>query len=193
MTRWNRRLLLGAIAMLVPLLAGCEAGLDAPTLEFHPANNGANIIHNNITIANAFVLGPAPGQELLPGHQAGAFFSIEAANGDRLRSVTAPGSAESVRLIGGSVNLPAQTLVDLSGPRPRAVLTGLTSILTGGETVQLVFTFAVAGVITLTVPVQPAAYEYATYSPPVIAAAAAKARRPGTAAADPSPSPSATP
>ena len=192
MTRWNRRLLLGAIALLVPMLAGCEAGLDAPTLAFHPANNGANIVHNGIIITNAFVLGPAPGQELLPGHQAGAFFSVQAEHGDRLVSVSAPGAASSVRLIGGPVNLPAQTLVDLSGPRPRAVLTGLTSALTGGQTIQLVFTFAIAGTITLGVPVQPAAYEYATYSPPVIAAAG-KARGSRTAAAGPSASPSATP
>ena len=193
MTRWNRRLLLGAIALLVPMLAGCEAGLDAPTLAYHPANNGSNIVHNGITITNAFVLGPAPGQQLLPGHQAGAFFSIEAENGDRLVSVSAPGAASSVRLIGGSVNLPAQALVDLSGPRPRAVLTGLVNPLTGGQTVQLVFIFAVAGVIPLSVPVQPAAYEYATYSPPVIAAPAAKAPGHSSAAAGASASPSATP
>ena len=192
MTRWNRRLLLCAIAVLVPLLAGCEAGQDAPTLSFHPANNGANIVHNGITITNVFVLGPAPGQELLPGHQAGAFFSVEAEHGDRLISVTAPGAANSVRLIGGSVNLPAQTLVDLSGPRPRAVLTGLTGGLTGGETIQLVFTFAIAGVIPLSVPVQPAAFEYATYSPPVIAAAG-QARGSRAAPARLIATPSATP
>jgi len=192
-TRWNRRLLLGAIALLVPMLAGCEAGLDAPTLAFHPANNGANIVHNGIIITNAFVLGPAPGQELLPGHQAGAFFSVQAEHGDRLVSVSAPGAASSVRLIGGSVKLPAQKLVDLSGPRPRAVLTGLVNPLTGGETVQLVFIFAIAGAIPLSVPVQPAAYEYATYSPPVIAAPAAKARGHRSAAAGASASPSATP
>jgi len=197
-TRWNRRLLLGAIAVLVPLLAGCEAGLNAPTLDFHPANNGSNIIHNGITIANAFVLGPAPGQELLPGHQAGAFLAIESENGDRLISVSAPGSALTVRLVGGAVNLPAQKLVTLTGPSPKVVLTGLTNGLTGGETVQMIFTFAVAGAIPLAVPVQPAAYEYATYSPPPIPVPAAvkpKASAPGSASAtaSPSASPSATP
>ena len=40
-TRWNRRLLFGAIAVLVPALAGCEAGLNAPTLDFHPARAGS--------------------------------------------------------------------------------------------------------------------------------------------------------
>ena len=40
MTRWSRCLLFGALAVLVPALAGCEAGLNAPTLEYHPAAFG---------------------------------------------------------------------------------------------------------------------------------------------------------
>ena len=37
------RLLLGAgvLALLIPAIAGCEAGDDAPTLQFHPASFGA--------------------------------------------------------------------------------------------------------------------------------------------------------
>ena len=57
MTRWNRRLLFGVLAVLVPALAGCEAGLNAPTLEFHPAAFGAYADKNGISISNAFVLG----------------------------------------------------------------------------------------------------------------------------------------
>ena len=49
MTRWNRRLLFGALAVLVPALAGCEAGLNAPTLEFHPASFGVSTIVDGIT------------------------------------------------------------------------------------------------------------------------------------------------
>ena len=49
MTRWNRRLLFGAIAVLVSALAGCEAGLNAPTLTFHPANFGVDTTQNGIT------------------------------------------------------------------------------------------------------------------------------------------------
>jgi len=52
-TRWNRRLLFGAIALLVPALAGCEAGLNAPTLEFHAASNGVTVTRNGISIDNA--------------------------------------------------------------------------------------------------------------------------------------------
>ena len=36
-----RRFLIGALALLIPVLAGCEAGNNAPTLEFHPAAAGA--------------------------------------------------------------------------------------------------------------------------------------------------------
>jgi copper(I)-binding protein len=196
MTRWNRRLLLGAIAVLVPVLAGCEAGYNAPTLEYHPANSGANVTHNGVKIVNAFVLGPQIGSELPAGGRAGAFFSILAQNGDRLVSVSAPGAASSVRLADGSVNLPAQTVVGLSGPVPRAVLTGLVNPLSGGETVVLTFTFAEAGAVRLAVPVQARAYDFATYFPPIIVPAPANGSGPSigaTAPASPSPSPSATP
>ena len=178
MTRWNRRLLIGAVALLLPALAGCEAGLNAPTLEFHQASNGTTIVQNNIRIDNAFVLGPQLGGSLSAGGQAGAFLSLVAQNGDRLLSVSAPGGASAVRLIGGPVTLPPGNLVDLSGPRPRLVLTGLTSPLNGGETIQMSFTFAVAGTITIPVPVEAHAYYYSTYSPPAI---------PGPSAAPPTP------
>jgi copper(I)-binding protein len=205
--RWNRRLLLGAIAVLVPALAGCEAGYNAPTLEFHPASNGVSIIQNGITLDNVFVLGAPLGSALPPGGRAGVFLSIQAQNGDRLVSVGAPGAASSVKLSGGPVNLPAQTLVDLSGPVPEVVLTGLLSPLSGGQTVQLTLVFAVAGAFTLTVPVFPHAYDYATYFPPPIprptpaakprtqasGSASASASASGSASAGASASPSATP
>ncbi len=207
MTRLNRRLLLGAIAVLLPALAGCEAGFNAPTLEFHQAAAGVSTVQGGITIDNVFVLGAPPGSVLPPGGRAGVFLALESQNGDRLVSVSAPGTAAAVRLAGGSINLPAQTLVDLSGPEPRMVLSGLTTSLSGGETVQLILTFAEAGVITLSVPVEPRAYDYATYFPPPIlrpkplakrkarasGLASARASAPGSVSASASASPSATP
>jgi copper(I)-binding protein len=181
-TRWNRRLWAGAIVLLIPALAGCEAGLNAPTLEFHPAAYGVSVVNGDISIDNAFVLGPGLNGTLPAGGRAGVFLSLEDTNGDRLLSVTAPGAASSVKITGGSLNLAAQSLVDLSGPAPKIVLTGLTSPLVGGETVKLVLTFATQGALTLSVPVMPRAYEYATYSPPA-----------PTPTASPSPSTSASP
>ena len=166
MTRWNRRLLFGAIAVLVPVLAGCEAGLNAPTLEFHPANFAANTTQNGIALSNVFVLGSAPNGPQVAGGRAGVFFSVVAENGDKLVSVSAPGTATSVKVAGGPIDLPAGALVNLSGPVPKVVLSGLANPLNGGDSVKLSFTFARAGTITLPVPVVPRSFEYATFSPP---------------------------
>ena len=199
--RWNRCLLLGAMAVLLPALAGCEAGFNAPTLEFHPASAGVSTVHNGISLDNLFVLGPPVGAQLPVGGQAGFFLAIEAQNGDRLLSVSAPGSASSVKLTDGPVDLPAQTLVNLGGPVPAIVLTGLINPLSGGDTVQLTLVFAQAGAFTLGVPVEPHSYDYATYSPPPIptptvqptGSASAGAPAPGSVTASPSASPSTTP
>jgi copper(I)-binding protein len=196
-TRLNRRLLLGAIAVLVPMLAGCEAGLNAPTLEFHPAATGVTTVQGGIGFGNLFVLGSPLGTALPAGGQAGIFLALQAQNGDRLLAVRAPGSASSVKLAGGSINLPAQTVVNLGGPVPQVVLTGLINPLSGGQTVQLTFIFAQAGSVTLGVPVEPHAYDYATYSPPPIPTPTPTPSRiasaPGSAPATPSATPSASP
>ena len=207
MMRSNCRLLLGAIAVLLPTLAGCEAGLNAPTLAFHPASPGVSTTVNGITVDNLFVLGAPVGSALPAGGQAGIFLALEAENGDRLLSVSAPDTASEVKLTGGPVDLPAQTLVDLGGPVPQLVLSGLTNPLGGGETVQLTLVFAQAGAVTLGVPVEPYAYDYATYSPPPIptptpsvtpkahatGSASASASASGSASAGASASASATP
>jgi copper(I)-binding protein len=174
-TRWNRRLLFGAMALLLPALAGCEAGLNAPTLQYHPANLAANTTQHGISFSNLFVLGPAANGPAVAGGRTGVFLSLFAADGDRLTGVKAQGTATSVSITGGSVNLPAQSLVNLSGPVPKVVLNGLANPLEGGGTVTLNFTFAKAGTITLQVPVEPQSFEFQTFSPP----------------ATPSPSPSA--
>jgi copper(I)-binding protein len=162
-TRWNRRMLFGALAVLAPMLAGCEAGLNAPTLTYHPAAFGAYATHEGIMIDNAFVLGSSTGVAV---PRAGVFFAVVSQDGDRLVSINAPGTAPLVRIAGGAINLPAQVPVDLTGPEPKVVLTGLSSPLMGGATITLNFNFARAGTVTLSVPVEPHTYEYATYSPP---------------------------
>ena len=166
MTRWTRRLLVCAIAILVPALAGCEAGFNAPTLTYHPASNGVSTVQNGITLDNVFVLGPALGSTLPAGGQAGVFLSLSAPNNDRLVSASAPGAASSVQLLAGPITLSPGTVVSLSGPHPAIVLNGLTTPLSGGETVNLTLDFAAAGPVTLTVPVLPAAYDFSTYAQP---------------------------
>ena len=166
MTRWKRRLLFGALAVLAPALAGCEAGFNAPTLEYHPAAFGAYAMKNGVSISNAFVLGPSPSGPEVAGGRAGLFLAITSQNGDKLVSASAPGTASAVQILGGPVRVPTAAPVTLTGPVPRVVLTGLANPLQGGELVKLNLTFAEAGTIAMTVPVQPKAYEYATFSPP---------------------------
>jgi copper(I)-binding protein len=198
-TRWNRRLLLGAIAVLVPVLAGCEAGTNAPTLMFHPASFGTSETVNGVTVDDAFVLGPALNTALPAGGQAGVFLSLETQNSDQLTKVTAPGTASSVQLISGPVTLNPYSVVNLSGPQPQIVLTGLKNALSGGQLVTLQLDFSGAGAISIQVPVEPAAYDYTTYSPPPVptpsAAATTLPTPTGTASgsAGASPSPSVSP
>jgi copper(I)-binding protein len=197
-TRWNRRLLLGAVVVLLPVLAGCEAGLNAPTLQYHPANFTADKTKNGISFSNVFVLGPAPDGPAVAGGRTGVFLSLYAQHDDRLESVRAEGTASQASIAGGAVNLPANSLVDLGGPVPRIVLSGLADPLRGGETIPLDFTFAKAGKITLDVPVEPQSFEFGTYSPPPTpspspSATGKKGRAKGAASASASASPSATP
>ena len=166
MTRWKHRMLFGALAVLAPALAGCEAGYNAPTLEYHQAAFGAYASKNGVSISNAFVLGPSPSGPEVAGGRAGVFLAITSQDGDKLVSASAPGTATSVKILGGPVRVPAAVPADLTGPVPRVVLNGLANPLQGGELVKLNLTFAEAGTIAMTVPVQPKAYEYATFSPP---------------------------
>ena len=193
MTRWTRRLLVGAIAILVPALAGCEAGLNAPTLQYHSASSGTSATINGIELDNVFVLGPALNQTLPAGGQAGVFLALSAQDHDQLVSASAPGTASSVQLLNGPITLSPGALVNLSGPAPLVVLNGLTNPLSGGESVRLVLTFANAGAVTLQVPVLPAAYDYATFSPPPTPSASTAAIVKHKHKARASASPSATP
>jgi len=187
--RWKRRMLLGALAVLAPALAGCEAGYNAPTLEYHQAAFGAYATKNGVSISNAFVLGPSPSGPEVAGGRAGVFLAITSQDGDKLVSASAPGTATSVQILGGPVSVPAVGSADLTGPVPRVVLNGLASPLQGGTLVKLNLTFAEAGTIAMTVPVQPKAYEYATLSPPATPSPAATKKK---AKANPSASASAS-
>lgn len=195
MTRWKHRMLFGALAVLAPALAGCEAGYNAPTLEYHQAAFGAYATKNGVSISNAFVLGPSPSGPEVAGGRAGVFLAITSQNGDKLVSASAPGTATSVKILGGPVSVPAVGSADLTGPVPRVVLNGLANPLQGGTLVKLNLTFAEAGTIAMTVPVQPKAYEYATFSPPPTpqpAATKKKANPSASASASGSASPGAT-
>ena len=162
-----RGLLLLAIAALIAALAGCEAGTNAPTQEWHQPTDGAGAVFNNIAIRNAFVLGAPVGQAIRTGQSAGLFLAlVNTGSPDRLVSITAPGTARRVSLPGGAVGLASQKAVFLTGPTPKVVLQDLIRPLSGGSTVRLVLTFQNAASVALVVPVMPKAQYYSTFSPP---------------------------
>ena len=165
------RLLLGGgvLALMIPAIAGCEAGSNAPTLEFHSASFGAYTVFNGIQITNAFVLAAPVGSTLPSGSSAGLFVSLYNGgnNSDTLLSASAAQTAASISLTGGSVSLPVNAApVNLTGPQPKVVLENLTHPLSGGSNIPVTFDFQHAGTVTLQVPVEPQSFQWATFSPP---------------------------
>lgn len=189
-----RRLTIGALALAIPALAGCEAGLNAPTLQFHAASGGVYQTFDKISINNAFVLG-APTGSVPAGSSVSMFFSLfnNGPSADRLVGVTAPGAAANVQLTGGGVNVPARSSVNLTGPSPSVVLSDLSKPLSSSGSVTVKLFFQRLGVVTIQVPVQPRAFEYSTFSPPPPSPSASPSTQPAKPAPTKSPLGKATP
>jgi copper(I)-binding protein len=183
-----------AAACLTAGLTACEAGNNAATLEYHPANDGANTAAHGIEINDGFVLGAPIGSTLAAGQNASVFVALfNMGRADRLVSADAPGTAASVRLPPGGIVLPSQRAVYLTGPAPRIVLTNLTHPLAGGGAVPVILHFMNAGSVRTTLPVIPRSTSYATFSPaPTPTPSATSTAHPngtgGTSTASPSPS-----
>lgn len=162
-----RDLVVVAAVGLIPAVAGCEAGNNAPTQQWHQPTPGASaIVDNTLRINNMFVLGPTPGFTLPRGASAGVFFAL-ANDGapDRLISIKAPGEAGSVLVPAGGIALGRQQSLLLTGPSPRVVLEHLTRALHGGQWIRLNLQFQNAGFVSMKVPVMPRTESYGTFSP----------------------------
>ncbi len=184
-----------AIAGLAVGVSACEAGNNAPTLEFHPQSAGLDAVVHGIRIIDAFVLGwsnkPVPA-----GQSAGLFLAMynEGKSAERLTGVTAPGVAKAVTVPTGGIALPPNQAIDLTGPQPKIVLTGLLHPLPAGGSIRVVLSFSSAGNVTLTLPVLPRSDYYSTLSPAPLPSPTTSAS-PGKHGTSGSPSPgsSATP
>ena len=156
-----------AAAALIPVIAGCEAGNNAPTQQWHQPTAGASaVVSDTMRINNMFVLGPIPGLKIPPGESAGVFFALNNSGPfDRLISITAPGSASSVRVPVGGITIGRDQSLLFTGPSPRVLLQGLSRTLHGGQYVRMNLDFQSAGHVTLLVPVMPRAAFYSTFSP----------------------------
>jgi copper(I)-binding protein len=174
--RLLRRVMIGGVALLAPVLAGCEAGNGAPVLEFHPAANGAAGSTDSLTVSDVFILGGANGQAVPAGGSASMFLSVY--NGgptaDKLVGVDTAGTAKSVQLTGGSIPIPAQNMADLEGPQPKVVLRNLGKKLTAGSTVEVLLSFQNSGSVELSVPVEGRSTYYSSFSPPAPTPSASK-------------------
>jgi copper(I)-binding protein len=181
-----------AAAALIPGLAGCEAGINAPTLQFHPPTDSASENAGSIAIRNLFVLGAPLGRNLAAGSSASVFLSLINTNTgapDRLLAISAQGTATSVTLPVGGIPVVAGHPVYDSGPFPRVVLLGLTRPVRSGTSVRLTLNFATEGPVIIEVPVMPRAAQYATLAPPAVTQVPAAAPHAGRTA---TPSPGAT-
>jgi copper(I)-binding protein len=190
-----RRLLVLAIAALAMVLAGCEAGNNAPTSEWHPSTAGQDTSARDITISNIFVLGPAIGQTLPAGSSASVFLALyNGGSPDKLLSIDAPGTAKSVTLPGGTVSLPSMQTVLFTGPAPKIILNDLTRPLAGGTTIKLRLNFQNSGSSpTVSVPVMPRAADYETFSPPPSPSPTPTTKASPSASATATPTPTASP
>jgi len=174
--RLLRRVMIGGVALLAPILAGCEAGNGAPVLEFHPAANGAAGSAGALTVSDVFILGGANGQPVPAGGSASMFLSVYngGSTADKLVGVDTNGAAKSVQLTGGSIPVPAQSMADLEGPQPKVVLRDLSKKLTAGTTVEVLLSFQNSGSVELSVPVEARSTYYSSFSPPAPAPSATK-------------------
>jgi copper(I)-binding protein len=162
-----RLLAIAAAVALIPALAGCAAGRNAQTNQSFDTTNGASTVFNNIAIRNVFVLGSDPSTALQPGQSASMFLAlVNNGSADQLTTVSAPGTAASVTIQGGTVKLLVGRPALLTGPEPRLVLSGLTRSLTSGQSILMALTFQNAGTVTMAVPVIAPIDYYATFSPP---------------------------
>jgi hypothetical protein len=163
-----RSVLIAAALAVGPIIAGCEAGTDAPVLHWHQPTDGTfHRVGQNLTISNAFVLGPPIGHVLARGESTGFYLGmVNTGTPDKLVAVKAPGIAQRVVLPGRGIPLRYQSRVLLTGPAPVIVLQDLLKPLSGGSVIKLYLVFARAGSTRISVPIVPMASNYSTFSPP---------------------------
>jgi copper(I)-binding protein len=194
--RRARRLLIVAAAALIPAVAGCEAGNNAPTLMWHYPTVGSGTVVQDMSVRNVFVLGGTGASALPSGSSAGLFLALyNTGHPDRLTSIEAPGTATAVTLPGGGVKVGSNAAANLTGPAPEAVLTGLTRRLRSGTVITIVLNFQKLGAVTLRVPVLAQAEANATFSvpAPTPSASASAKHHPVTPGGSPSASATASP
>ena len=154
------RLLLPGVAAAALALSGCAAGQIAQTADQVAAIDGANADAGEIGIRNVLLAEPTETNGYAAGTDARVLLIVSniGLNADTLTAVSSS-VAESATIEGtaggGTAEVPAQTLVDMSTEEGAQIsLDGLTRDVFFGESIPVTFTFAQAGSMTVNVPVE---------------------------------------
>jgi hypothetical protein len=158
--RTSGRTLLASVALGAAVLTtGCAAGQIAQTAQEVPGVPGAEGNVGSIELHNVYVAYPASGV-YQPGSAGRLNFVIvnSGTHADKLVGVTS-GGAKTVRISGKSgatVPIGAQSSVNVYGDGPSVVLTGFVRQMRSAQQTTVIFQFAKAGQVAISVPVAPA-------------------------------------
>ncbi|GAA2701947.1 copper chaperone PCu(A)C [Nonomuraea recticatena] len=151
-----RKLATGLLATVL-FATACAPEPEMTPTEFYNPNFGvANGIKNGLLLRNAFIVGGRAGAPLQPDAHAPLYVTMinQRAETDTLVSVSATQLFTQARVHGGMVDIRPNDPAG-GGPKPQAILAGLTRQLRSGSFVDIDFTFQRAGQLRLQVPVLP--------------------------------------
>lgn len=154
------RTLLASVALGAAVLTtGCAAGQITQTAEEQPGVPGAQGSIGQVELHNVTVAYPDSGI-YEPGSTARVNFVVvnDGTTKDTLVKVSS-GSARTVRISGDSgskVPVAPQASVNVYGDGPSVIMTGIVRPLQSGQQTTIIFRFAKAGEVAISVPVAPA-------------------------------------
>ena len=152
------RLLLGAgaLALLIPAIAGCEAGNDAPTLAVPlRVRRGAHRRQRNPDHQRLRARRARPARRCRAARRRPVPLAVQRRQRapTRWRASRRPARPRASRCPAARSRFPSDAApVNLTGPQPEVVLNNLTTPLTGGSNVTLTLQFQHAGPVTLAGP-----------------------------------------
>jgi copper(I)-binding protein len=146
--------LFAATTALALALTGCAAGQISQTAQQVPAIDGANATAQGIAIRN--VVFAVPTSSAYPAGSSvplKLWVSNTTLATEKLTAVSSPGAGGAT--ISGAAEFPAKSLVEITPDSKISItLTGLKQELSYGHSLPVTFSFATAGPLTVTVPIE---------------------------------------
>ena len=193
-----RRACAAAAVALIPVLAGCEAGSNAPSCTGTRPRTGRPRRSRRARARSRYATRSSSAPRRTPPCRPAVPPACSWDWSTRGRGTAwsaSPRRAPPPRspLPQGGVLLEQNSSALLTGPQPEVILSGLTRSLPGGTYIRVLLTFQRAGTVVMTVPVIARANSFATFSPaptasPTPSVSATGKRHHGQASATPTPS-----